>query len=139
MKGYNIDTTDFTINTADNVRYREPNHDQWFKNKWNVIFIIKFVHCYFNCNLFELSIFNRLKGKENLEFLIRKIYMQKVKILNRKIIKLFWQKWQKSQFTTSYPNNTSQKRKANFISQDTHQTFLQQDPHLVILPHPNLE
>jgi len=32
MKGYNIDTTDFVINTADNVRYREGNHDQWFKN-----------------------------------------------------------------------------------------------------------
>ena len=32
MKGYNIDTTDFVINTADNVRYREPNHDQWFFN-----------------------------------------------------------------------------------------------------------
>lgn len=31
LKGYNIDTTDFTINTADNVRFREPNHDQWLK------------------------------------------------------------------------------------------------------------
>jgi hypothetical protein len=28
VKGYNIDTTDFTINTADNIRYREPNYDQ---------------------------------------------------------------------------------------------------------------
>jgi hypothetical protein len=31
LKGYNIDTTDFTINTADNVRFREPNHDQWLE------------------------------------------------------------------------------------------------------------
>ena len=28
-KGYNIDTTDFVINTADNIRYREANYDQW--------------------------------------------------------------------------------------------------------------
>jgi len=27
LKGYNIDTEDFVINTADNVRYREPNHN----------------------------------------------------------------------------------------------------------------
>lgn len=25
MKGYNIDTSDFTINTAHNVRFKEPN------------------------------------------------------------------------------------------------------------------
>jgi hypothetical protein len=28
IKGYNIDTTDFVINTADNIRFREGNHDQ---------------------------------------------------------------------------------------------------------------
>ena len=28
VKGFNIDTTDFVINTADNYRYREPNYDQ---------------------------------------------------------------------------------------------------------------
>lgn len=27
LKGYNIDTSDFVINTADNLRYREPNHN----------------------------------------------------------------------------------------------------------------
>jgi hypothetical protein len=27
VKGYNIDTTDFVINTADNVRYREGHYD----------------------------------------------------------------------------------------------------------------
>lgn len=27
VKGYNIDTTDFVINTADNMRFREPNHN----------------------------------------------------------------------------------------------------------------
>ena len=25
IKGYNIDTTNFTINTADNERFKEPN------------------------------------------------------------------------------------------------------------------
>jgi len=25
VKGYNIDTSDFVINTADNIRHREPN------------------------------------------------------------------------------------------------------------------
>jgi len=25
MKGYNIDTSDFEINTANNVRFKEPN------------------------------------------------------------------------------------------------------------------
>lgn len=28
VKGFNIDTTDFVINTSDNIRYREPNYDQ---------------------------------------------------------------------------------------------------------------
>ncbi len=28
MKGYLIDTSDFCINTADNIRYREGNYDQ---------------------------------------------------------------------------------------------------------------
>lgn len=31
MKGYNIDTSDFVINTADNIRYHEGNYDQWWK------------------------------------------------------------------------------------------------------------
>ena len=29
VKGYNIDTSDFVINTEDNVRFNEPNHNQW--------------------------------------------------------------------------------------------------------------
>lgn len=28
VKGYNIDTTDFVINTSDNIRYREANYEQ---------------------------------------------------------------------------------------------------------------
>ena len=27
MKGYNIDTSDFTINTAETMRFNEPNHN----------------------------------------------------------------------------------------------------------------
>lgn len=27
MKGYNIDTSDFVINTEDNLRFNEPNHN----------------------------------------------------------------------------------------------------------------
>ena len=27
VKGYNIDTSDFTINTEDNMRFKEPNHN----------------------------------------------------------------------------------------------------------------
>ena len=27
MKGYNIDTSDFSINTEDNIRFNEPNHN----------------------------------------------------------------------------------------------------------------
>ena len=27
MKGYNIDTSDFVINTEDNIRFNEPNHN----------------------------------------------------------------------------------------------------------------
>jgi hypothetical protein len=29
MKGYNIDTSDFVINTEHNVRFNEPNHNHW--------------------------------------------------------------------------------------------------------------
>lgn len=29
IKGYNIDTSDFTINTAHNVRFKEPNANYW--------------------------------------------------------------------------------------------------------------
>ena len=29
IKGYNVDTSDFVINTADNIRYHEGNYDQW--------------------------------------------------------------------------------------------------------------
>ena len=29
MKGYNIDTSDFTINTEDNIRFNEPNKNFW--------------------------------------------------------------------------------------------------------------
>ena len=28
MKGYNIDTSDFVINTSDNIRYKEANYNQ---------------------------------------------------------------------------------------------------------------
>jgi predicted nucleic-acid-binding protein len=27
LKGYNIDTSDFVINTEDNIRFNEPNHN----------------------------------------------------------------------------------------------------------------
>lgn len=27
LKGYNIDTSDFSINTEDNIRFNEPNHN----------------------------------------------------------------------------------------------------------------
>lgn len=27
LKGYNIDTSDFVINTEDNIRFAEPNHN----------------------------------------------------------------------------------------------------------------
>ena len=36
MKGYNIDTSDFTINTDNTVRFAEPN-----KNFWAVFSIFK--------------------------------------------------------------------------------------------------
>ena len=29
VKGYNIDTSDFVINTEDNIRFNEPNHNSW--------------------------------------------------------------------------------------------------------------
>jgi len=29
LKGYNIDTSDFTINTEHNVRFNEPNNNMW--------------------------------------------------------------------------------------------------------------
>lgn len=29
LKGYNIDTSDFTINTEHNIRFNEPNHNYW--------------------------------------------------------------------------------------------------------------
>lgn len=29
VKGYNIDTSDYTINTANNLRAREGNHNHW--------------------------------------------------------------------------------------------------------------
>ena len=28
LKGYNIDTSDFVINTENNIRWKEPNHNQ---------------------------------------------------------------------------------------------------------------
>ena len=33
VKGYNIDTSDFTINTAHNLRVREGDHNNWLENK----------------------------------------------------------------------------------------------------------
>ncbi len=30
-KGYNIDTSDYVINTANNERARDGNHNQWAK------------------------------------------------------------------------------------------------------------
>ena len=38
MKGYNIDTSDFVINTENNVRFNEPN-----KNFWEVKEIANFL------------------------------------------------------------------------------------------------
>lgn len=29
MKGYNIDTSDYQINTAHNVRFKEPGNNYW--------------------------------------------------------------------------------------------------------------
>ena len=29
MRGYHVDTSDFTINTADNVRALEPHYNRW--------------------------------------------------------------------------------------------------------------
>jgi hypothetical protein len=29
VKGYNIDTSDFVVNTEHNIRFNEPNHNHW--------------------------------------------------------------------------------------------------------------
>ena len=31
LKGYNIDTSDYVINTEHNIRFAEPNHNHWAK------------------------------------------------------------------------------------------------------------
>ena len=48
MKGYNIDTSDFTINTDNSIRFAEPNKNFWFTKffVFKRISIIIFINIY---------------------------------------------------------------------------------------------
>lgn len=72
LKGYNIDTTDFTINTADNVRFREPNHDQWLK-AFDIACLCKFWYSFMHLILKEIKLISRIGLQVEKEYKAKEI------------------------------------------------------------------
>ncbi len=72
MKGYNIDTSDFVINTADNIRYHEGNYDQWWKCRLRKLYFFYAKFLDFK-DYMEKKAFIWWFFKRNISFIINKI------------------------------------------------------------------